>query len=213
VADAIATAGSLDVDAVVVVRGGGSKTDLAAFDHERVATAIAHCRRPVVVGVGHEIDRSVADEVAHTSAKTPTAAASLLVSHVDEAVWRLESGSARLQALTELHLARARDRLIGNGGRLASAAGRATGRADVELTQAARRLRRSPALALERAETRLTMLDARRAVLDPEVALARGWTITRTAEGHLVRSVGDVTPGTELRTTTMDGMIDSRVVE
>ena len=59
------------VDVVVVVRGGGAATDLAAFDHELVARAIAACPHPVVTGIGHEVDRSVADEVAHTRSQDP----------------------------------------------------------------------------------------------------------------------------------------------
>ena len=76
----------LDLDVVVMVRGGGSRADLAPFDTELVARAIAAMAVPVVTGVGHEIDRSVADEVAHTACKTPTACAQLLVRQVDEFV-------------------------------------------------------------------------------------------------------------------------------
>ncbi|HLM18170.1 MAG TPA: exodeoxyribonuclease VII large subunit, partial [Acidimicrobiia bacterium] len=62
-----------DVDVIVVIRGGGSRTEMAIFDHESIATAIASAPVPVFTGLGHEIDRSVADEVAHTAFKTPTA--------------------------------------------------------------------------------------------------------------------------------------------
>ena len=62
-----------DVDVVVVIRGGGSRTELATFDHEDIATAVATAPVPVLTGLGHEIDRSVADEVAHLALKTPTA--------------------------------------------------------------------------------------------------------------------------------------------
>ena len=61
------------VDVVVLARGGGSRSDLAPFDTELVARAIAAMPVPVLTGVGHEVDRSVADEVAHTACKTPTA--------------------------------------------------------------------------------------------------------------------------------------------
>ena len=62
-------------EVVLLTRGGGSKSDLAAFDHELVARTVALCSRPVFTGIGHQVDRSVADEVAHTSCATPTAAA------------------------------------------------------------------------------------------------------------------------------------------
>ena len=64
-----------DPDVVLLVRGGGARTDLATFDSERVARAVANLAVPVFTGIGHEIDTSVADEVAHTAYKTPTACA------------------------------------------------------------------------------------------------------------------------------------------
>jgi exodeoxyribonuclease VII large subunit len=76
-------ADSLDV--LVLIRGGGSRSDLAVFDSRRVAEAIARCRLPVLTGLGHEIDQSIADAVAHTPLKTPTKAAEFLVEALAEA--------------------------------------------------------------------------------------------------------------------------------
>jgi len=78
------------VGLVALVRGGGSRLDLAAFDTERVARAIATLGVPVITGVGHEIDRSVADDVAHTAYKTPTACAAGLVHRVAEFLERAD---------------------------------------------------------------------------------------------------------------------------
>ena len=77
----------LDLDVVVLARGGGSRADLAPFDTELVARAIAAMAVPVITGVGHETDRSVADEVAYTACKTPTACAQLLVRPGRRASW------------------------------------------------------------------------------------------------------------------------------
>ncbi|HEY4331772.1 MAG TPA: exodeoxyribonuclease VII large subunit, partial [Ilumatobacteraceae bacterium] len=71
-----------DLDVIVVIRGGGSRTELAIFDAEPIAMAIARSPIPVFTGLGHEIDRSVADEVAHTAFKTPTACAVSLIDRV-----------------------------------------------------------------------------------------------------------------------------------
>ncbi len=73
-------------DVVALVRGGGSSADLSIFDSELVARAIAELSCPVFTGIGHEIDRSVADEVAHSAYKTPTACANALISNVQEFV-------------------------------------------------------------------------------------------------------------------------------
>ena len=73
-----------DVDCVVVIRGGGARNELATFDAEPIALAIATCPVPVLTGLGHEVDRSVADEVAHTALKTPTACAGHLIDAVHD---------------------------------------------------------------------------------------------------------------------------------
>jgi exodeoxyribonuclease VII large subunit len=92
-----------DLDVVVVVRGGGSRADLGPFDTDAVARVIAGMPVPVIMGVGHEIDRSVADEVAHTSCKTPTACAQVLVE-------RVRSFGARVDAASHQVVSRARSR-------------------------------------------------------------------------------------------------------
>ena len=66
-------------DLVVIIRGGGSKTDLAGFDHYELATNIAQFPLPILTGIGHERDESIADLVAHTALKTPTAVADFLI--------------------------------------------------------------------------------------------------------------------------------------
>ncbi len=68
-------------DVVIIIRGGGSKLDLSAFDHYNIAEAIAKLSLPVITGIGHEIDQSVSDLVAHTNLKTPTAVASFIIDH------------------------------------------------------------------------------------------------------------------------------------
>lgn len=72
-------------DCVVIVRGGGATTDLNGFDDYELARAVATCALPVVVGIGHERDRNVLDEIAHTSLKTPTAVAAFFVDRLREA--------------------------------------------------------------------------------------------------------------------------------
>ncbi len=78
-----------DYDAVVLVRGGGGRTDLAAFDDEALCRAVADCPLPVLVGIGHEIDETLADRVAHASLKTPTAVAVFLIDRLLGAEARL----------------------------------------------------------------------------------------------------------------------------
>ena len=90
IAAAIAAAAGSGVDVVVLARGGGSRSDLVAFDHEVVARAVASCKLPVFTGIGHETDRSVADETAHTASSTPTAAARAVVQRVEDWLEQLD---------------------------------------------------------------------------------------------------------------------------
>ncbi len=83
---ALAALARCPVDVVIVVRGGGSRNELAVFDAEPIARAIAGMPVPVLTGIGHEVDRSIADLVAHTAFKTPTACAGHLVDQVSAAL-------------------------------------------------------------------------------------------------------------------------------
>jgi exodeoxyribonuclease VII large subunit len=257
VAAALGTLAARPLDVVLVVRGGGARADLATFDSEVVARAIAGCPVPVLTGLGHEVDRSVADEVACLALKTPTACAAELVGKVRRFRAAAEDMWTAVEATVAEQLAGAERSLGGlarqaarqTRGSLAVASARLTGHADrlprdgrrtldwaagsleraarrgrlgasrqadaaaAEVGTAAARLRRR-APALGRAETRaLDALDARMQALDPARTLARGWSITRAADGRVVRSASEVSPGDELRTTLAAGEVRSRVEE
>lgn len=96
------------IDCAVIVRGGGSRTDLAVFDSREVALAIAGAPFPVITGLGHEIDESIADRVAHTAVKTPTKAAELLVAAVRECERAIAAAVSRLALEVPRRLAIAR---------------------------------------------------------------------------------------------------------
>ncbi|MEO8266134.1 MAG: exodeoxyribonuclease VII large subunit [Ilumatobacteraceae bacterium] len=223
-----------DLDVVVLIRGGGSKTELATFDHEAIATAIAASPLPVFTGLGHEIDRSVADEVAHSSLKTPTACAAALVEHVYafraevEQVWTaierranraLHDANTSLATLahgirraTLSAVERSDDRLGHRRHRLGAAADRALERCTDRLDAARASLARMPA----RLEPELRHLDAvaaRVRLLDPVNAMARGWSITRAADGTIVGDAGDLAVGATITTTFAKGSATSRVEE
>lgn len=208
---ALHTAVALGVDVVLMVRGGGAATDLAAFDGERLARAIAACPVPVVTGIGHETDRSVADEVAHTAHKTPTAAAGALVRAVERARGDLHDLAVSVAAATNGRLARARRDLERHAHRCGSAAGRALDHAELRVDHAAARARGAAPRALSLGSERLDGLAARARAHDPALSLARGWSITRRDDGTVVRSAHDVAAGDVLHTTVADGTIDSVV--
>lgn len=199
------------VQAVLVVRGGGSKADLAAFDHELVARAVAACPRPVIVGVGHETDRSVADETAYGSYATPTAAAAAVVAAVVAWLQRLDAISERITARSRQHLRTAGERTDTATQRLAVCVAAVQRhnlarleRSQARLVLAARQRVADAARDVDTAQTRLK-------ALDPANALLRGWSITRNADGAIVRSVADARPGDQLLTQLADGTLTSTV--
>jgi exodeoxyribonuclease VII large subunit len=101
IAEALARLGAAGVDVIVVVRGGGARADLVAFDHETVARALVAAPVPVWTGVGHTGDRSLADEVAHDSFPTPTGCAQALVRRVADFDARLAASARRLHQAAE----------------------------------------------------------------------------------------------------------------
>ncbi|MYB81512.1 MAG: exodeoxyribonuclease VII large subunit [Acidimicrobiales bacterium] len=207
---ALRTLGQSDVDVIAVVRGGGDRTDLLAFDLASVAKAIALCPLPVFCGIGHEIDTSVADQAAHTAAKTPTACAAALVAHVAAFDERLATARSVLRLLAERRLARPRAWLGKARLRLGhhtqrhcrTAAGKLAGarrslqrshahvqRGTVSLRALRPRLERASARRLGTAKAQLRSASALVSAVAPERTLARGFSITRAADGSIVRDM------------------------
>ncbi len=131
-----------DLDVIALIRGGGSKSDLATFDGEAVAYAIARSAVPVWTGLGHEIDRSVADEVAHRAFKTPTACAAALVELVTAHIADVEELWMQIGRAAELHIGVGDDRVRAFAQRVASRTTAALELADQRLVHAGVRVRR-----------------------------------------------------------------------
>jgi exodeoxyribonuclease VII large subunit len=255
IANMIAQGEQLDVDVLAVVRGGGARTDLAAFDTAPVARAIANATKPVLCGIGHEIDTSVADIVAHASLKTPTACAQFLIERVISFDFALAERAARLTAVA-LTLPQDQDKLVNERAALlghrvaetlhassqatASAArgverrvaraisrseqllattqGNVIARSSSAFTAALRRCDQHSVLLAERPTrllqgqiNRLDLLDAKLSAVDPRQALQRGYSITTTADGQLVRNADQVMAGAELVTRLAVGTLTSTV--
>jgi exodeoxyribonuclease VII large subunit len=200
-----------DIDVIVVVRGGGGKTDLSTFDSESIAMAIADSPIPVFTGIGHDVDSHIADEVAYRSLMTPTACAIELIDLVRRYVEASEDAWREVSSLATRVLDEAGHTL----GKLAREIGvrtlTAVTRADERLDDRVGRLQRRAPQILSECALAIDNLEKRVALLDPANVLARGWSITRTADGRVVRSVADVTTGDTLVTTTGDGSVTSNV--
>ena len=214
IAAAIAALDALALDVICVVRGGGSKGDLACFDDEGVARAIGAARTPVWTGIGHTGDVSIADLAAHTYAITPTKLGERLVTvvqqwhdqHVLEPATFLHSRTtALLEQETEFLAERRRTMMFAVRDRLVSE--------QRHLRAVGQRL----ALHAEhRVQAAAATLAATRQLLgayDPQRRLAQGWALVTDAEGHLVRSVTAVTRGQEVRISVRDGHLGATITE
>ena len=164
---AIGAAAGAGVDVVALARGGGSRTDLVAFDHELVARAIASCERPVFTGIGHETDRSVADETAHTACSTPTAAAEAVVQLVEDWLKTLDGTGRSIAVRGRRTLTAAEHRTDKAAADAARHARAAVRRADRNLDAAGQRLTHTGRAATARAGRRMAAVTHRLAQAGP----------------------------------------------
>lgn len=132
-------AGTAEVDVVVLIRGGGSRTDLAAFDNAELARSIATCPHPVFTGIGHETDMAIADHVAASSFKTPTACAAAIVELVQMADDGFASLAHRIKVLAAWHPHRFHHELTTIAHRVTAASQSAIADAQRRTSHAARR--------------------------------------------------------------------------
>lgn len=202
-----------EVDVIVCGRGGGSLEDLWAFNEEAVVRALVACPKPVVSAVGHETDWTLADFAADLRAKTPTAAGELIVPVQAELVAQLAEDRVRLdQAMNGLYNdARARLAALAAHRALAGPAYQVQIRQQ-RLDELGGRLRSAGARRLADAQARLGEAAARLDALSPLAVIGRGFTVLRTAEGHLVRRLADALPGTQLEARVSDGWIYAEAI-
>jgi exodeoxyribonuclease VII large subunit len=214
IAAALATLDDHGVDIICVVRGGGSKGDLASFDDERVARAIANCMTPVFTGIGHTGDESVADLVAYTHAITPTKLGEEVVgivarwyeSNVQEPSRRLLNFASDVLDEASTYVAeRRRTMMFAVRDRLRAEERHLTTTRERLLVQS-RNVVRSADL----------MLQANRQLLlayDPARRLAQGWSVVTDAQGAVVKSLGDIGVGDDVRVRVSDGSFGAHVTE
>lgn len=222
-----------DIDVVCIVRGGGAKTDLNYFDSEALCRAVANYPIPVFTGIGHEIDKSLLDEVAYMSCITPTDCAKRLVERAQES-WTNLIEAARGIASS------ARDMLTDSRQQLGMAATRlqqnVTSRIQEEKTKFVRMftslerdarymlreetarldrdtegLRQGTRKIIDLADSQFKLIELRVKNADPETALAKGYTLTLDKNGKFVRNASQLKPGDTLTTKFRDGTVESTV--
>lgn len=173
-----------DLDAVVLVRGGGSLEDLHAFNDEAVIRAVAASRTPTIVGVGHERDITLAELAADVRASTPSNAAEILVRSRQEVLLRLSNWEQRLREGMRRELEQR----------------------ELSLQHALQTLKSRIAGTADRIRQLSRLLES----LSPQSVLARGYSITQSEAGRVVKRAQDVQVGERLLTRLAEGRLTSR---
>jgi exodeoxyribonuclease VII large subunit len=181
---------TLGIEALVLARGGGSREDLSVFDGEALARSLAAFPVPVVCGLGHEDDTTIADLVADYRAATPTAALVALLPDRRSAAQTLRHSRHHLQQLLRLRLQALAESLRRQRERLE---------------------RLHPALWI--VQQRVSLLHQRQllAALSPDQLLRRGFALVRREGGPVVRSIDAVAPNELLRIELTDGFLRARI--
>lgn len=199
-----------DFDAVALIRGGGSVSDLNCFNAYRLSAHVAQFPLPVLTGIGHDKDTSVVDLVAHTALKTPTAVAGWLVERMagvegwlDCAALQLRDAAADVFRREELQLARLRSELSYQTEAFLR-------RSNEALVRCGEQLEAAPREFLRRETERLSRAEELVAGRSPRRILSLGFAIVRRSDEALL-SVRDVEEGQSLRVELADGTFDAVV--
>ncbi|MFC1515099.1 exodeoxyribonuclease VII large subunit [Candidatus Omnitrophota bacterium] len=223
-----------DLDLVVITRGGGSKADLAWFDNQKIAQAIAHLPLPVLSALGHQTDISVTDMVAHTAFKTPTKAGQFLTERIAEALQAIEMLGEKILEGSLSYLQRQKQDLrtktlvIDSGtlryfgdhredlARITSglkSAGLQTLKDSARLADHnIKTVQDYSKRALQEAANNVKYIEDKLGLLDPRTILRRGYSITLKGS-KAVRAISELTPGDIITTRYSHGRSHSQVKE
>ncbi len=206
--------GRNDIDTIIVSRGGGSMEDLWAFNDENVARAIFAAQHPIISGVGHEVDFTIADFVADLRAPTPSAAAELAVPDVSELRPYFLAVQQQMKNLVLEQIGQHRwqvQTLSRSLNHLSPQVGIAGNRQRLDSWQV--RLERAMQRRLDASSHRLNLLQTQLTAVSPKATLARGYAIVRDRDGRIVRAPAAVKTGDPLTVQVHDGQFGVVVAE
>lgn len=219
-----------EFDVVVIIRGGGATSDMSGFDTLALAENVANFPLPIITGIGHDRDESVLDMISHTKVKTPTAAAALLVEHL-EVVWqmlmeaenelvtvaqhRIENEKQRLShiaekipvlfSLVKTHYENVLDKLLMT---ISSMINEKVSSEKHNVLLMEEKIKPLVDVRLQREKHHLMMLEQRVKALDPEILLKRGYSIT-LCKGKVVVDASMLKSGDEVETKVRKGTFKS----
>jgi exodeoxyribonuclease VII large subunit len=197
-------------DLVVIIRGGGATTDLACFDSYGLALNCAQFPLPIITGIGHQRDISITDMVAHTSVKTPTAAAEFIIDRMQEAAEMANDPYDAIYQLLKNRSQKEMQRMSDVRWRIKNALYKKVSTKTIALERIKSSLKSSLRLILNTQKNKLGMLEKNIEQHSPAFLLKFGYTIT-TLNGKRLTSATEVQEGDTIRTWLSDGNIVSKV--
>lgn len=200
-----------DFDLVVIIRGGGAVSELSCFDSYNLAFNIANFPLPVITGIGHERDDTVADVVANTKVKTPTAAAEFIINRVFDTATRLEDLTRRMGDAVQDRMNFENVRIERLSQKLPSLFALLKARQEQLLETVWIRSVNGVRNLLTAQTHKLEIVDKTLSAADPAVILKRGYSLTR-AGGRVVKCASDLKRGDRLTTVFADGSVESEIV-
>lgn len=201
-------------EVLILARGGGASEDLVCFNDERVVRAISECKIPVISGIGHQRDETLADLVADCLAHTPTAAASQAVPRLSDLHLLHQERQIRLQDALELHAAEAQKALSRQRLRLQRLQlDKVLQRESATLATQRHQLLQAATYRLRSQQQHQQLLKQKLETLDPRGVLQRGYAIAQTLEGRIVRRTNGLRKGQTLILQLGDGSIQVKVTD
>ncbi len=198
-------------DCIVIIRGGGSKLDLADFDDYDIGKAIAYASLPVLTGIGHEIDTSVADMVACKALKTPTAVAEFIIDRARLMERSLQELASALYIQVKEKLRREELALLQLQRQINVIAKSSLARETERLSYLHRQFVHISRNTMERRRTELSYLERSVNILDYRSVLSRGFALVASPEGRIVDSAQGLQTGDSIRIVLQDGHIRSTI--
>ncbi|MBD2204597.1 exodeoxyribonuclease VII large subunit [Calothrix sp. FACHB-1219] len=199
---------------IILARGGGAVEELACFNDERVVRSLANCSIPVITGIGHQRDESLADLAADVCAHTPTAAAEIVVPALAELYTQHRQRVAVLQEVMQYSVETAQNKLQVLQNRLRHLRLDRQVKQEVEkLAWKRQHLIQATKRRSQQASQHLEMLRQKLATLDPKAVLQRGYAVVRQENGAIARSIAELAVGDELLIQLGQGEAKVKVTE
>lgn len=201
-------------EVLILSRGGGAIEDMACFNDERVVRAISDCAIPIVSGIGHQRDESLADLAADVCAHTPTAAAELVVPLLTDVYAEHRERITALMQIYTQHLSGVQEQLHRLRERLRRLQlGRQIRQERQAIAWMQHRLIQEATRQMQQAQQHTQLLNQKLISLDPAAVLQRGYAIVRQADGTVARSPADLTVGQELMVQLAQGRVKVTVTD